>query len=312
MATRCCIVSTAMELPLHTRDRFNPLALTTIERVWLCYFATMSLVALVVPGGGEPEHRPGAFVATQLALASVHVLVAWWARRRNESSARVARSLASIVSMPIAFSSMAFLLPAVHPEPWEWAWHAGDRWLWETDVTVALQGWMSPWFTELLQWLYAAFYVQPILAVVLAGWVAGTAAFDRSMVEVVFGFLVSYAGYLLFPTLGPAFFLHHGEPLRGVWLAQELNAWIFAAEANKWDCFPSGHTMIGLLSMVIVARRAPRCLWWFAPLSLLLVFSTMALRYHWFIDVLCGALLVWPTVRVANWMMDLDGAPRVR
>lgn len=300
-----------MELPLHAGDRFNPRALATIERVWISWFATMCMVALLAPGGGEPEHRPWAFVGTQAALALLHVGVALWSRGRGETAARVARSLASIVSMPIAFSSMAFLLPAVHPEPWEWAWHAGDRWLWDTDVTVALQGWMSPGFTELLQWLYAAFYVQPILAVLLAGRFSGPAAFDRAIVEIVFGFLVSYTCYLLFPTLGPAYFLDHGEPIRGLWLAEELNAAILAAEANKWDCFPSGHTMMGLLSLVIVARRAPRCMWWFAPLSLLLVFSTMGLRYHWFIDVACGALLVWPTIRIANLLMDLDGAPRV-
>lgn len=296
---------------MEAAGRFNRRALATIERVWISWFATMSLVALLATGGGEPEHRPWAFIGTQAVLAMMHLLVARWSRSRGETVARVAQSLASIVSLPIAFSSMAFLLPAVHPEPYEWTWHAADRWLWEVDVTVALQAWMSPWFTELLQWLYAAFYVQPILAVLLAARFAGIAAFDRSLVEVVFGFLVSYAGYLLFPTLGPAFFLDHGEPIQGVWLAEELNAAIFAAEANKWDCFPSGHTMMGLLSLAVVASRAPRCLWWFAPLSLLLVFSTMGLRYHWFIDVLCGALLVWPTMRVANWMMDLDGARRV-
>jgi membrane-associated phospholipid phosphatase len=128
------------------------------------------------------------------------------------------------------------------------------------------------------------------------------------MTILVFCFLCSYLGYLLFPTLPPYRFLDHGGELQGLWLAGTLHGWIDAAEANRWDCFPSGHTMLSVVSLILVWRWARRAVLPIALLVALLIFSTMALRYHWSWDVLAGALLAWPAVRCCDWLLARDGA----
>lgn len=282
--------------------------MATLDRVWIAYLLAVLAVGALADGGGDAAHQPAAFLGLHLGLLAVQLLLRARADRLPGALPRVSRALAAIVSAPLTFSAMGWLLPAVHPQPWEWRWHAFDRAAFGVDPTVALQGLMTPWFTEVLQWCYAAFYLLPIGAClcVLAG--AGRAAFDRAVVLVVFAFLVSYLGYLLFPTLPPYRFLDHGAPLRGVWLAEELNALLYAAEANRWDCFPSGHTMLSLVSVALVWRHARRWLWLFLPVATLLVFSTMALRYHWVIDVVAGALLVWPTLWCGDLLLRRDGA----
>lgn len=283
-------------------------ALPTLERVWLTYLGCVIAVALLAPGGGSPGHRPGAFLGLHGGLLLLHLLLGHWTARVGAQRARPARALAALVSLPLVFSSLAWLLPGVHPEPWEWTWLAWDRAVLGLDPTVALQGLLVPVFTELLQWCYAAFYFLPIGACLLAAGCRGGAAFDRAMTLVVFGFLLSYLGYLLFPTLPPYRFLDHGPPLQGVWLTTELNRLLYEAEANRWDCFPSGHTMLALCSVWLVVRWARRWLWLYVPVTALLVLSTLALRYHWLIDVLAGAALVWPAVWLGDRMLDRDSA----
>jgi membrane-associated phospholipid phosphatase len=44
----------------------------------------------------------------------------------------------------------------------------------------------------------------------------------------------------------------------------------------------------------------------FLPPVALLVFSTMALRYHFFCDVVAGALLALPAFWLCDWLMRRD------
>ncbi len=268
--------------------------MATLDRVWIAYLLAALAVGVLADGGGDPAHRQVAFLALHGGLLAVQLWLRAFADRLPGALPVVLRVLAAIASAPLTFSAMGWLLPAVHPEPWEWRWHAFDRAVFGADPTVVLQGTLTPWSTEVLQWCYAAFYLLPIGACLCVLRCAGRAAFDRSVVIVVFGFLVSYLGYLLFPTLPPYRFLDHGAPLQGIWLAEELNALLYAAEANRWDCFPSGHTMLSLVSVALVWRHARRWLWLFLPVATLLVFSTMALRYPGVIVVRAGAVGVGP------------------
>ena len=51
----------------------------------------------------------------------------------------------------------------MHPEPYEWQWIGLDRTLFGLDPTIALAGTIAPWFAEILQWVYASFYLMPIV-----------------------------------------------------------------------------------------------------------------------------------------------------
>jgi membrane-associated phospholipid phosphatase len=62
-------------------------------------------------------------------------------------------------------------------------------------------------------------------------------------------------------------------------------------EKNKWDAFPSGHTLIVLVLLHYSYRFASRIFLIYLPLVLSLVISTVYLRYHYFVDVVAGAAL---------------------
>ena len=107
----------------------------TIEWVWLAYLGCVTVVALVVDGGGMATHDPTMFVLAQLPVWVAVFVSLWLATRKSHDAARVLRSGLAVIGLPVVFSSLCWLLPAVHPEPYEFVWLEVDRWLFGTDIS---------------------------------------------------------------------------------------------------------------------------------------------------------------------------------
>jgi membrane-associated phospholipid phosphatase len=264
-----------------------------LDLVWLWYLLVVAATAAVF-GWDAPQGHVPAYVALHLALA---VLVLGMRRAlagRSPFVQRAYRGAFTLLALPVVFSALGMVLPAVHPEPYEWTWIAIDRAVLGVDPTVAMQAWLTPWRAEVLQWVYSSFYLLPVITVAVIGWRRGGGAFDHALLTVATCFLVSYLGYWLWPTLPPYRFLPHAEAPAGAWIGAWLHGALDAAELHRWDCFPSGHTMLSVVSVVLAWRWARA---WFAvllPIVVLLVISTIALRYHYVADVAAGLLAVPP------------------
>jgi membrane-associated phospholipid phosphatase len=281
----------------------------TSERIWTCYLVVVAIVALTADGGGGRGHAAGKLLALHAAMLVV-VAGSAWAARRGPAAARWPRVLLGIVGLPAVFSALSWLLPGVHPEPYEYTFAAVDRSLFGHDLGTLVDG-MPPLAVELLQLCYGSFYFLCIAAALGAGLGRGAAAFDRAVLLLVGGFLCSYLGYLLVPTLGPKVVLAFAREVEGVWWTDAVRTAIDAGEANPWDCFPSGHTMLTLTSLLVLWRWNRRWFWVLLLPAVALIASTMLLRYHWASDVIAGALLAWPVARGCDLLADRDGWPPV-
>jgi membrane-associated phospholipid phosphatase len=284
-------------------------AVTSLERIWFAYIAAVIAVALLADGGGSAHHRPWSVVALHLVMAALQLAHVAAARRGPADAARRRRCALALVGLPVVFSALAWLLPAVHPEPFEYVWRAVDIAICGDDVSRLAFDVLPGWSVLPLQLVYASFYFVPMAAVLTVGAFSGAAAFDRALAIVVGSFLCSYLGYLLFPTLAPKVVLPADAAATVDGVTGFVRKCIDAAETNPWDCFPSGHTMLSLTSLLVVWRWArpavPCCLLVVVPICT----STVLLRYHWPIDVVVGALLTWPVARMLDRMLDRDGAP---
>ncbi|MBI5850052.1 MAG: phosphatase PAP2 family protein [Planctomycetes bacterium] len=256
------------------------------ERIWSAYLVVVVAIDVVFGLRGE-DPGPRWHAATHLVLLAVVLAIP---RLVREERLPLARAVFTAPALLFVFSSLAWVLPALHPEPFEWQWIAADRALFRGDPSVAAQALLHPLVVEALQACYAVFYFVPI-AVVIAAWRRhGRVAFEQCLLFVEFGFLLSYQGYLLWPTLPPERFLVHEVPIQGLWLASDLHAALATAELHRWNCFPSGHTMLSVMSLVLAWRFVRGVFWVLLPVVLLLVVSTVALRYHYVVDVLAGLL----------------------
>lgn len=216
---------------------------------------------------------------------------------------RVLHDWYPLLLVPMAFRELHYLVHPINPVDADHALRAWDRWLFGVDPTVWLQAWTTPFLTEILQLVYSSYYFMPIGLVVLLYLRGDRAAYHETLTAILLGFFLSYFGYFLVPALGPRLTMtaDHSLQLQGVWFYHHLRAGLDSLELEMRDCFPSGHTEIALLVLIYGWKFHRRYFWALLVPVLLLVLSTVYLRYHYVVDVMAGALqaALVPTVTAA-------------
>jgi membrane-associated phospholipid phosphatase len=130
--------------------------------------------------------------------------------------------------------------------------------------------------------------------------------FDRFSFSILLTFYLSYFGYLLFPALGPRYFLAHFHDIQlsGKGIYHAIRDTLDGLENIQWDAFPSGHVGIALVYLHFAFRYFRRIFYVSCFVVLLLILSTVYLRYHYVVDVLGGVILygiVMGTDRAMRW-----------
>jgi membrane-associated phospholipid phosphatase len=215
--------------------------------------------------------------------------------------------------IPIAFKEMYLLVPAIHPIDFDAALIAIDRALFGIDVTVWMHHVARPALTEILQLAYASYYLLPFILAVDLYRMRRMKAFKTVFLFVMLGFYLSYFGYVAVPAIGPRFTLHDfgktDDELPGLLVTSALRVYTNtgesippgtaypAAEVQR-DVFPSGHTEVTLLVMLLAFRYRARSRWFLLVAGSLLVFGTVYLRYHYVIDLVGGAAFAWLTMEL--------------
>jgi hypothetical protein len=200
-----------------------------------------------------------------------------------------------------SYRELHYLVPQVHP----FDDHRYDRFLadldrrWFGDVDAFFLS-FHPLAMDVLHACYW-FYFPSILLPGGILYARGEWETLRRYVTVILtGFYVSYLGYLLVPAIGP----HHFYPLRpavldGWFLGKHAHAAILAMEWRMPDAFPSGHTLMSLLVLWFSWGSLRRFFWAAVVPASGCVAATVALRYHYVVDVLASVALL-PFVVVAG------------
>lgn len=190
-----------------------------------------------------------------------------------------------------------------------------DRWIFGFDPTVYLSQFNHPWMVEFFQIIYWLFYFMQLSFVIILFIGKRFAEFKYSMFVIFFGFYLSFIGYLLVPAIGPRFTLHDfrslDTELEGVFMSEKLRLFINSGESipvdvpdpenyAQRDAFPSGHTMIAILITYLAFRFRSKWRWYYAGYTVLMVFSTVYLRYHYVIDLIAAVPFVLVTIYVAE------------
>ncbi len=199
---------------------------------------------------------------------------------------------------------------------------AVDRMIFGTDPTAWIMRFATPALTEILQIAYVSYYFLMLALGIELYRRSDRGAFTLVMFAMLYGFFLSYVGYILFPAVGPRFTLHEfgalNSELPGLWLTTPIRDFINAGESipkdavnalalAQRDAFPSGHTQMTLIVMYYATVFSIRSRFVVYVLGTLLIISTVYLRYHYVIDVIGGAAFMIFTVWTAPKLMRVLG-----
>lgn len=190
-----------------------------------------------------------------------------------------------------------------------------DRWLFGMNPADYFKNYYNTYVVEILQIIYGLFYLMPVIyAMELYLW-HRYEELKYAIFVVFFGFYLSFIGYLLVPAIGPRFTLYNfsnlNTELPGLFFAEGIRWLIDLGESipsnvvnpndfAQRDAFPSGHTIIILLITYLSHKIKSKSFYFYLPYSILLIFSTVYLRYHYVIDLIGGIPFVLVTIFVAN------------
>ncbi len=198
-----------------------------------------------------------------------------------------------------------------------------DRFIFRTDPTVELYKIANPYLTELLQIVYGTFFFLPVILGIDMIFQKKQKGFDYSAFVIVYGFCLSFIGYILVPAIGPRFTLHNFElnniEMPGIYITSFLREVVNSAEGIpagtinpaaivQRDCFPSGHTQMTLLVMFLSLKFRSRLRWFFIINGTLLIFATVYLRYHYVADLIGGLVFMlftlWSGKYIYEWWLQ--------
>jgi len=220
----------------------------------------------------------------------------------------------------LAFKEIYAILPTINPVDYDKVLIQIDYWLFGVNPTQWLYQFANPILTEYLQLVYSMYYLFPFLICFSLYRKEMYEEFYYAFLLIIYGFYLSYIGYLLVPAIGPRFTLHDfhalDKELPGIFLTDTLRLiintgesippWIAnpAAVAQR-DCFPSGHTEVTLIVMYLSWKHKSKTAYFLFPAGISLIIATVYLRYHYVIDLIAGAAFmlftIWTAPYIQRW-----------
>ncbi|HOJ13357.1 MAG TPA: phosphatase PAP2 family protein [Deltaproteobacteria bacterium] len=252
------------------------------------------LFALAALAAGGPAGTKG-ILATNCVIVACIVSAAVLCRNSGKRALTVFRDWYVLVFLITIYLENRTLIPLVNPREYDALVMAADRLVFlGEDPTVLLEKVMHPLLTEFLQLVYASFYLLP-LTLCMALYASRTTRneFHVAASTILMGFYLSYLGYYLMPVAGPRFFMEglHTKELEGLWTFEFVREALARAEGRMLDCMPSGHALVSVLTTLLAYRYVRSFAPWSLVWTVLLLFSTVYLRYHYVLDLAVGSML---------------------
>lgn len=195
------------------------------------------------------------------------------------------------VAMNVSFLAMAGAIPATRATRYDDLLAGIDRSVFGVVPSVWAEQFANPWLTEVMSACYLFF--MPLLAAYLIRYFFRhkelLGPFYRGLFT-VYG--VGFTGYFLVPTAGPYLSVPEmfSVPLEGGPIAR-LTYTVVVLGSNKVDVFPSLHCAVSAFILGFAWRHHRREFRWLLLPVAGLWLSTIYLRYHYVVDVVCGFAL---------------------
>ena len=248
------------------------------------FIAFLALTATRI-GAGAGWLQPETVLYAALAIGVP--AVAWLTSRWSSVWAGRLRLFAFVPLMCFVFQDLRRSIPLFHTG------HA-DALLQTLDLRLlglSLPHWFAGRFgavpTEVMSLCYGLFF--PYLLASTIGWLFAPARKARAFYTGLFTlYAAGFTGYTLLPALGPYATMAFDMPVHGYGVTRLLLATV-PLGTNRADAFPSLHCAVTafLLGFDLLAGSRRRAAWCAGPV-LVLWLSTLALRFHYGVDVLAG------------------------
>jgi len=259
---------------------------------WIFGTYLLLLGARLFVHGGAARDWSWVFFGCVLACGAV----LFWAERSPTPWRWRVRLLTYPAVMGISFYAMGVAVPLLGHGKVDALLLDWDRALLGETPAVAWQRLLHPWMADISMAGYLFFFYY-IVAGPGAYCVLNLRAFRKCMVGLFTMYGLAFTGYSVLPAGGPWRWMTFDAPLHGPWVLD----WVLNPVndgSNAVDVFPSVHLAASLYLLMFDWQNGRRRFWVYLLPCVILWWSTIFLRFHYFVDLLGGAV-----VAMAGWWM---------
>jgi membrane-associated phospholipid phosphatase len=240
------------------------------------------------------------------ACVAVTIGLVFWGERSPTPWRWRVRLASYFVVMGAAFYAMRAAVPLLGNPRLDGLLLQWDRYVLGETPAVAWEGWLYPWLENVAMAGYLFFFYY-----LLAGpghyCFRDIPLFRKCIVGLFTIYGIAFMGYTLFPAGGPHLSMTFHTALRGPWLLDStLNA--VNRGSNTVDVFPSVHVAASLYLLLFDWQHWRRRFWWALVPCTVLWWSTLYLRFHYFVDLLAGVAValigVWTAKKYAQASLE--------
>jgi hypothetical protein len=262
-------------------NKGQPGLAAVLPHEWVfCTFLLVTGIRLFASSAARSSSLP--FFA---CLAAAAVLIFWAERNPTPWRWRV-RLYFYFVAMGACFYAMRTGVPLLGNPRVDTLLLQWDRDLLGETPAVMWESWLNPWLENVAMAGYLFFFYY-----LLAGpghySIRDIPVFRKCIVGLFTTYGIAFLGYTVFPAGGPHLTMTFNTPLHGPWLLDStLN--LVNRGSNTVDVFPSVHVAASLYLLLFDWQHWRRRFWWALVPCMVLWWSTMYLRFHYFVDLLAG------------------------
>lgn len=244
--------------------------------------------------------------ALNIVIAISYAIFIIWIRSKSKDSKiyEFISNIQYLLGILIVYSLYQFLIKSLHPIDYDNLLISWDVTLLGCHPSDLLAPIVNPYLTEYLQVSYTLFYFLPIFTAVDL-YYNNSKEFDTFLRNILFAYFFSYFLYFILPAIGPRFTIYTFQQINlelpGLFLTDILrwfinfgggvtNTAVNPTNIVNRDCMPSGHTMITLVAIFYSFRFQSKMRWLVFIIGISIIFATIYLRYHYFVDIIAGII----------------------
>ena len=236
-------------------------------------------------------------------------------RQEKFSLLRLVRFWYPMLLILFVFKEIYVLVRPINPNDIDLALIKIDFWVFGANPTQWVFRFANPLLTEFLQIIYSLYYLVIPAYGIEVYMKKRYSDFNYSVFILFTGFYLAYILYLIFPAVGPRFFLHNfysiEAELPGFFLTDLLRVFLNFGESIpagvtnpqdyvQRDAMPSLHAVAAILLAYLAKKLKLKSFYFYLPYCILMLIATVYLRYHYVVDLIAGALVAFITVLIGR------------
>lgn len=220
-----------------------------------------------------------------------------------------------VIMILFIFKESYLMVHAMNPHDTDRVLIEIDKAMFGVNPTEWLYRFANPLLTEVMMIIYMLYY--PVIVIYGADVYLKKRYEDYkfSTFIIFVGFYTSYIFYMIFPAIGPRFHIHDfysiETELPGIFLTNTLRDILNFGESIpngvpnpqdyvQRDAMPSAHAEIAILLAYLSHKLKLKSFRFFLPYCILMLVSTVYLRYHYVIDLIAGGVLAIATIGIGK------------